>query len=212
MKRFHKFLALGAIAAATAPLAMANTITTGQTVTPDVYASIPGTVDTLYPTLSGTFVGSTFTATYTDSVYMGNMFGANDLSFVISVTNDSGDSIESISTGMLSGSFGPFSLDVGYLTNGNLAPVNVSDTGTSLHFSFVPGSLAPGQTSDTLVVETSATLATVGGLSAQDTLAGNGSGYVPTAATPEPGSLMLLGTGLFGGAATLLRRRRSLAL
>jgi hypothetical protein len=35
---------------------------------------------------------------------------------------------------------------------------------------------------------------------------------VPAAATPEPGSLMLLGTGLFGGAATMLRRRRSVSL
>jgi hypothetical protein len=212
MKLFHKFLALGAIAVATAPLAMATPITTGATVTPSSIASIPGTLDSLYPAMSGTFAGSTFTATYTDSVYKGNMFGANDLSFVISVKNLSGDAIESISTGMLSGSFGPFSLDVDYLTDGAVAPTSVSDTGTSLHFSLVPSDLAPGQTSDTLVIETSATLATVGGLSAQDTLAGNGSGYVPTAATPEPGSLMLLGTGLFGGAATLLRRRRSVSL
>jgi hypothetical protein len=40
----------------------------------------------------------------------------------------------------------------------------------------------------------------------QDTAVGTGSGLVPE--TPEPSSLMLLGTGLVSGAGMLMRRRR----
>lgn len=207
-------------------MAFATTVTPGgPTVTPT-----PG----ITVTIDGGFLAQTtgtFNATNTKGqsfetgnyeVLVGkdlsNPFGADDLTFIITASNNgsSVNGIEHISMGDGTG-FKNVSVNVGYGNDGNAygndAPVSADETiyGT-VEFNFPGGSaIAPGAGSQYLVIQTSATNFTFGNLGIIDSATATVDGYVPapsTATTPEPSSLMLLGTGLIGGASTLLRRRR----
>ena len=107
-------------------------------------------------------------------------------------------------------SYSGFLTDFGYVTgtgsNGtttaDVAPQFFSRSqtpGDVVSFSYELVNIQPGQTSDLLVIATNATnYATNGTIGIQDGVAGSASGFSfsPTAATPEPVSMGLLGGGL----------------
>lgn len=176
--------------------------------------------------VSGNLSALTFTGTYTEYVIKdgSNPYGANDLTFVIAVTNNSTsqNGMEHVSDGDGGPSFAMYpSVNTGYLSSisglptlgatDKDAPVSVDETiyGT-VEFNFTGfDAIAQGTGTQYLVIQTPATNFTFGNLGVIDSSTDTVVGLIPAAATPEPSSLMLLGTGLFGGAASLLRRRRN---
>lgn len=220
MNSFGKLFALGAVAAVSSSVAFATPITNnGTAVAATAVAAPSGTI--VAQINNGILNSGTFTGTYTESVYSGtNTFGSGYLTFVISVNNDpspagqTNDSIERVSTGLPNAGFANFMVDAGYEAGtGPQYPISISEVNGALGFNFNTlggnNSIAPGQKSAVLVINTNATNYMMGNLSAQDSLTANAVGYIPTAATPEPNSLMLLGSGLAGAAGMVFKRRRN---
>ena len=84
--------------------------------------------------------------------------------------------------------------------------VNRSTSGAVVGFNYSGiFTIAPGQTTPNLVIETNATTFTDGFLSVQDGTAGFGFAYAPATPTPEPSSLALMGSGLFAAGGFLRR-------
>jgi hypothetical protein len=84
---------------------------------------------------------------------------------------------------------------------------SLTSDGTTLGVGFLsPDSLAAGDTSYALIINTNLTNFSAGMFSLQDGQTGNFQGFVPGAATPEPSTLSLLGTGRLAVGAGLRRR------
>lgn len=165
-------------------------------------------------TLSGTFKGlltGNPSGTYTTEVVRnGNGF----LDFVYQFTNTGAkDSVDSVTMANFAG----FTTDVFEMGPGQDAD-EASSTGLTpddIKFFFSVGSdnddVGPGQSSETLVIATNAIDFTNGIFTLQDGDTSSVAAFEPagqTRITPEPGSMLLFGTGLSAVAATLRRRTK----
>ena len=220
MTRFMKFSLLGAALAVPATSAFATSITAGQTVTAQ---SVSFSNSNMVASTSGTLspTPNTYSGTYTEFVYRdsSNTVGScagQCLTFVIRVTDTTGsaDAIERVSTSIFSSAF---LYNVGYSdSNGrnSLAdPVNplfINDSASGvIGFDFSEGTgIMPGSTSAFLVIQTNATNYVPGTITTQDGGVAAVPAFMPSAATPEPSSLMLLGTGMLSAAGVAFRKRK----
>lgn len=178
------------------------------------YVSTPNVVDST----------GDVTASMTAAVYMdpSNTFCINCLDFVYQVSNNanSADGIGRVTAVSFTG----FSTDVGFsptapgsggggsFVNGTDAPGlvdrNTADV-VGFQFSSSPtAAIAPGSTSNLLIIETNATSFTSGFVSIEDGGVATFSAFEPTSGVPEPTSGILLGLGTLA-LAGLQRFRRS---
>jgi len=209
------------IGAATTLLLMATslhatTITSGQTgVSPTDFGTVPTT--TPLDEVSGSFSigGGAITGSYEEGVVV-DPFGvtcAGCLDFFVVVSEDS-TSTGSITRIGLDGRFPEFSDNVGYaiLPGGGVAPTSAA-FGTPVPNAPISEllTLSPGETSDVMVIATNATsYGPDGNLGFSDS-AGDSIPVIPgmltPVATPEPGIIYLLGTGLLGLIGCTYRRK-----
>lgn len=196
---------------ALAPLAQANMLPPGTTVSPDTFGTIIGTT---LATNSGTISAPSFTATFTTSVIAdpANVFCAGCLDYVYQFTNNGPDVNGRYSMGFFSNAAIQIKLDVGIGPGSRLQkiPFSVDRNGGSggvVGFNYLDlNQVGPGETTVPLVIETNTRQFTSGFLSAQDATSGNGVGFAPTF-IPEPSSLFLLGGGLLA-IGSFVRRSR----
>ena len=201
MKHFGKIAILGALIVASSSFAFATPITPGQqNLTPSL---TPAPNGTLFGSDSGSISAPTFTASWVESVYEGgtNSLCPTCLAFAFTFTNNGAADLEELAVS----SFLNFTTDGDYVAGTGFAPTLLSETSDgTINYNF--SNVTPGGSSDEVVIFTNATSDTSGYITLQDSTSGNAVDLAPAAVTPEPSSLMLLGTGLLT-AAGIARRK-----
>ncbi len=168
--------------------------------------------DLLLASTSGMFnsaVAGDFTGYYTASVYRSS---GGTLDFVYSF-NSNANSRHSVQSVTMS-NFAGFLTDLYFIaTAGGVDPASLSGNaatrssdGQNVKFLYNTTGVAAGQTADTLIIRTNATLYTAGTFTFQNGSTSTVSAYAPTN-IPEPATYALIGGSL--AALGLIRRRRN---
>jgi hypothetical protein len=205
------------ILVAAAPSLFGNLLAPGTTGSPDIFSNSTGL--TLLASTSGTIdpaPGSSFSGTYTEYVYRDSVAnlacpagGCLDFFMVFANVGPADSIIERATTATFTG----YTTDVGYdtatpvgvtLPGGTVINPSEVDRSTDpsgvIGFDFTsgtsPGPVESGNSSALLEIQTNAINFTGGPLSLQDGFAGSSFGFEPASPTPEPASLLLMGSAL----------------
>jgi hypothetical protein len=190
---------------AAAPVAQADTFTITPApsglFTGGPLASVSGTV-------TSTVIGGgtrTFNATYASAVFTDSI--THDLDFVYSVKINSTTNSDIID-GLSMSDFDGFLQSIVADTTSGVAPDSIAnELNGTVNITFnTAGGLTAGESSETIGLRTNATNFASGTFSAIDDSVANFQGFQPAAATPEPSSIVLFGSGLLAAAGAIRRR------
>lgn len=190
------------LASCAAALLAVSPVAHADTVTPISDTSFLGaqlaSANGITPSISTSFTASWSTGVYTDTV-------TGDLDFVYDLEVTAGpEGVGQITMSNFTG-YDPTLFTV--TGTGTNTPVSGNTADGVIQWEYSGADIInPGEDTVVLIVKTDATNWTAGDFSAEDGSVASFTGFEPAAATPEPSSFILLGTGLLTAAGFIRRR------